>query len=234
IQYQDDSWDESFVFEPTSNDRLNRAYRQLSFFTSSTPGKTLKNLYLICDICGGAHEDDECDQVESREQACLSGGDIYDDPSLLKFYQNNDIPPWGNLIRKMEEEEGLDWVVRSKSEDEMDNFMMEKKYHLKGLREMLHQQRNDMHEKFSQILSTLDDKTSNKEPTLAIITKSETTTCDPLYPNHPNSAPIVTNEITAEKEVPNEKENPNTPNPKTPLSSPLHRHSKSSNIPFPS
>ncbi|GJR05628.1 hypothetical protein Tco_0528612 [Tanacetum coccineum] len=108
IQYQDDSWDESFVSEPTSNDRLNRAHRQLSFFTSSTTGKTLKNLYLICDICGGAHEDDECDQVESREQACLSGGDIYDDPSLLKFYQNNDIPPWGNLIRKMEEEEGPD------------------------------------------------------------------------------------------------------------------------------
>ncbi|GJT56729.1 hypothetical protein Tco_0991783 [Tanacetum coccineum] len=110
----------------------------------------------------------------------------------------------GKFDKKKEEEEGLDWVVRSKFEDEMDNFMMEKKYHLKGLREMLHQQRNDMHEKFSQILSTLDDKTSNKEPTLAIITKSETTTCDPLYPNHPNSAPIVTNEITAEKEYPKE------------------------------
>ncbi|GKD51060.1 zinc finger, CCHC-type containing protein [Tanacetum coccineum] len=60
-----------------------------------------------------AHEDDECDQVESREQACLSGGDIYDDPYLLKFYQNNDIPSWGILIRKREEEEGPNWVVRS-------------------------------------------------------------------------------------------------------------------------
>ncbi|GKA63729.1 hypothetical protein Tco_0763335, partial [Tanacetum coccineum] len=140
IQYQDDSWDESFVSEPTPNDRLNRAHQQLSFFTSSTPGKTLKNPYLICDIYGGAHEDDECDQVESREQACLSSGDIYDDPSLLKFYQNNDIPPWGNLIRKRGKEEGPDWVARSKFEDEMANFMMEKKYHLKGLGEMLHQQ----------------------------------------------------------------------------------------------
>ncbi|GJT30019.1 reverse transcriptase domain-containing protein [Tanacetum coccineum] len=78
-----------------------------------------------------AHRADECDQVESHKQACLSGEDIYDDPSLLKFYQNNDIPPWVNLIRKREDEEGPDWVVRSKFEDEIVNFMMKKKYHLK-------------------------------------------------------------------------------------------------------
>ncbi|GJZ85905.1 reverse transcriptase domain-containing protein [Tanacetum coccineum] len=234
IQYQDNLWDESFIFKPTPNDRLNRAYQQLSFFTSSTLGKTLKTLYLICDIYGGAHEDDECDQVELCEQACLSGGDIYDDPSLLKFYQNNDIPPWGNLIRKREEEEGPDWVVRSKFEDEMANFMMEKKYHLKRLGEMLHQQRNDMHEKFYQILSTIDDKTTNKEPTLAITTRSGTTTYDPPYPNQPNSTPIVSTETTAEEGVPTEKENPNTLNPEIPLSSPIHHPSKSSNVPFPS
>ncbi|GJR46789.1 hypothetical protein Tco_1314892 [Tanacetum coccineum] len=161
--------------------------------------KNHENPYLIYDIYSGAHEDDECDQVESREQACLSSGNIYDDPSLLKFYQNNDIPLWGNLIRIREEEEGPDWVVRSKLEDEMANFMMEKKYHLKRLREMLHQQRNDMYKKFSQILSTLDDKTTNKEPTLAIITRSRTTMRDPSYPNQPNSTPIVTNETAAEE-----------------------------------
>ncbi|GJR66972.1 hypothetical protein Tco_0013037 [Tanacetum coccineum] len=220
IQYQDDLWDESFVFEPTLNDHLNRAHQQLSFFTSSTLGKTLKTLYLICDIYGRAHKDDECDQFELREKACLSGGDIYDDPSLLKFYQNNDIPLWGNLIRKREEEEGLDWVVRSKFKDEMANFMMEKKYRLKRLGEMLHQQRNDMHEKFSQILSTLDDKTTNKEPTLAITTRCGTTIRDPSYPNQPNSVPIVANETTAEEGVPTKKENPDTSNPETPLSSP--------------
>ncbi|GKE35167.1 hypothetical protein Tco_1454489 [Tanacetum coccineum] len=178
--------------------------------------------------------DDECDQVESREQACLSGGDIYDDPSLLKFYQKNDIPSWGNLIRKREREEGPNWVARSKFEDEMANFMMEKKYHLKGLGEMLHQQRNNMHEKFSQILSTFDNKTTNKEPTLAIITRSRTTTRDPPYPNQPNFAPIVTNETTAKEGVPTEKENPNTLNLETPLSSLLHHPSKSSIVPFPS
>ncbi|GJY07279.1 hypothetical protein Tco_0374333 [Tanacetum coccineum] len=189
----------------------------------------MKNSYLICDICGEAHVDNKCDQVKSREQACLSGGDIYDDHSLLKFYQNDDIPPWGNLIRKKEEEEGPDWVVRGKFEDEMANFMMEKKCHLNGFGEMLHQQRKDMHKKLSQILSNLDDKTINKEPTLAITTRSGTTMRDPSCPNQPNFAPIVTNETTDEEGVLTKKENPETP-----LSSTLHHPSKSSNVPFPS
>ncbi|GJW75211.1 putative nucleotidyltransferase, ribonuclease H [Tanacetum coccineum] len=58
-----------------------------------------------------AHEADECDQNISHEQVCLSGGDIYDDPSLLKFYQNNDIPPWGNYLKEGGEED-LHWVLR--------------------------------------------------------------------------------------------------------------------------
>ncbi|GKG30767.1 hypothetical protein Tco_0423255, partial [Tanacetum coccineum] len=57
---------------------------------------------------------------------------------------------------------------------------------------------------------------------------------DPSCPNQPNSAPIVTNETTAEEGVLTKKENPNTPNPETPLSSTLHHPSKSSNVPFPS
>ncbi|GJU07055.1 RNA-directed DNA polymerase [Tanacetum coccineum] len=223
IQYQDDTWDEPFVSKLTLNDRLNMAHQQLSFLTSSTPGKTLKNSYLICDICGEAHVDNKCDQVKSREQACLSGGDIYDDHSLLKFYQNDDIPQWGNLIRKKEEEEGPDWVVRGKFEDEMANFMMEKKCHLNGFGEMLHQQRKDMHKKFSQILSKLDDKTINKEPTLAITTRSGTTMRDPSCPNQPNFAPIVTNETTDEEGVLTKKENPETPLPST-LSTILLNH----------
>ncbi|GKF43814.1 hypothetical protein Tco_0130366 [Tanacetum coccineum] len=51
---------------------------------------------------------DECDSNKPHEQVCLSGGDIYDDPSLLRFYQNDDIPPWGNTRRRTTEEEGLD------------------------------------------------------------------------------------------------------------------------------
>nr|GEX34570.1 hypothetical protein [Tanacetum cinerariifolium] len=172
-----------------------RAHQQLSFLTSSTPGKTLKTHI-----------------------------------SSATFMEEHTRPM--NVTKSNHEEEGPDWVVRSKFEAEMGNFMMEKKYHLKRLEEMLDQQQNDMHEQFSQILSTLDDKTTNKEPTLAITTRSGTTTHDPSYPNQPNSALIVTNETTAKEGVPTKKENPNTPNPETPLSSTLHHPSKSSNVPF--
>ncbi|GJW74495.1 hypothetical protein Tco_0133865 [Tanacetum coccineum] len=63
---------------------------------------------------GCAHRADECDQNRLPEQMCLSRGDIYNDPSLLRFYQNNDIPPLGNIQQKAEGEEGPEWVVRSK------------------------------------------------------------------------------------------------------------------------
>ncbi|GKE60269.1 hypothetical protein Tco_1510636 [Tanacetum coccineum] len=93
-----------------------------------------------------------------------------------------------------------------------------------------------MHNQFSQILATLEKSyTYTPEPkvlTLAITTSSGITTRDPLYPNQPSSAPKVTNETAAKEAIPTEKENPNTPNPETPLSSNLHHPSKSSNVPF--
>ncbi|GJT59108.1 DNA-directed DNA polymerase [Tanacetum coccineum] len=125
VQYQDNSWDDpsshenvSFISEmtkPMLDGRLKRAHQQLSFLLTSTQGKTLKNPYLICDIYGGAHEADKYDQVVSREQVCLFGEDIYGHPSLLRFYQNNDIPPWGNLTRKREGKEGPDWIIRMRN-----------------------------------------------------------------------------------------------------------------------
>ncbi|GJV36778.1 hypothetical protein Tco_1409255 [Tanacetum coccineum] len=154
----------SFIIQLTLNGRLKKAHQQLSYLISVTKGKTLKNPYLICDICGGAYEADECDQVISREQVCLSGGEIYDDPSLLRFFQNNDVPPFGNSRRKEEGENGPDWVIRSQFEDKLANFMMEKNFDLKGLGEMLHKQRNDMHEQFYQILSTFESQTQTPNP----------------------------------------------------------------------
>ncbi|GKF72735.1 hypothetical protein Tco_0208849, partial [Tanacetum coccineum] len=118
VLYQKDPWDDPLPYEyvllaseltkPNMDDRLKKAHQQLSHLTTPTRGKSLKNTYLICDICGGAHEADEYDQNISHEKVCLSGGDIYDDPSLLKFYQNDDIPPWGNYIKE-EGEEDLHW-----------------------------------------------------------------------------------------------------------------------------
>ncbi|GJT49297.1 reverse transcriptase domain-containing protein [Tanacetum coccineum] len=101
-----------------------------------TQRKNLINPYLICR---GAHEADECHQNRPPEHVCLSRGDIYDDPSLLRFYQNDNVLPWGNSRRKEVGESSPDWVIRSKFEDELAGFMLEKKFHTKGLGEMLDQ-----------------------------------------------------------------------------------------------
>nr|GFA79479.1 hypothetical protein [Tanacetum cinerariifolium] len=94
----------------------------------------------------GAYEADECDQNEQPEQVCLSDGDIYHDPSLLRFYQNDDIPPRGNSRQKKDGEKGPEWVVRSKFEDDLSGFLLEKSFHTKGLGEMLDQHLLEMDE----------------------------------------------------------------------------------------
>ncbi|GKE08942.1 hypothetical protein Tco_1412493 [Tanacetum coccineum] len=86
------------------------------------------------DRVKGAHEADECDQNEPPKQVCLSGGDIYDEPSLLRFYQNDDISPWGNSRQKKEGEKGPKWVVKSKFGDDLSRFMLKKKLPREGIR----------------------------------------------------------------------------------------------------
>ncbi|GKC62172.1 hypothetical protein Tco_1089770, partial [Tanacetum coccineum] len=121
VQYQDDLWDDppssrnvssiSEIIKPTFKRRLERACKQISYLTTPMQRKSFKNPYLICDICGCAHEADGCEQDKPPKQVCLSGENIYDDPSLLRFYQNDDIPAWGNNRRKEVGESGPDWVV---------------------------------------------------------------------------------------------------------------------------
>ncbi|GKE59476.1 DNA-directed DNA polymerase [Tanacetum coccineum] len=55
---------------------------------------------------GRSYEVDECRQNNPTEQVYLSRGDIYDDPSLLRFYQNDETPPWGNNKHKEKGEDG--------------------------------------------------------------------------------------------------------------------------------
>ncbi|GJZ67475.1 reverse transcriptase domain-containing protein [Tanacetum coccineum] len=43
-------------------------------------------------------------------------GDIYENPSLLRFYQNDDLTPWGNSRKRMDGE-GLDWNLPQKKGD---------------------------------------------------------------------------------------------------------------------
>ncbi|GJR17475.1 DNA-directed DNA polymerase [Tanacetum coccineum] len=90
---------------------------------------------------GRSHEADECKRLSQAEQVCLFGGDIYNDPSLLRFYQNDDTSPWGNNKRKEKGEDGPEWIVKHKFEDELANFMFEKKSHAKGIGDMLVQHR---------------------------------------------------------------------------------------------
>ncbi|GKF89902.1 hypothetical protein Tco_0263865, partial [Tanacetum coccineum] len=116
-----------------------------------------------------------------------SGGDIYDDPSLLRFYQNDDTPPWGNNKRKEKGEDGPKWIVRSKFEDELANFMLEKKSYLKRIGDMLVQHRKELHKQYSQILSTINkSETPEPEaPTFAITTRLGISTRDPPFPAPP-------------------------------------------------
>ncbi|GKC13806.1 ribonuclease H-like domain-containing protein [Tanacetum coccineum] len=102
----------SYIIRPNFEGCLKKDRERRSYLTTLTRAKSLKNPYLMCDICGSAHEADECDSNKPYEQVCLSGGDIYDDPSLLRFYQNDDIPLWGNTRRRTTKEEGLDWVIK--------------------------------------------------------------------------------------------------------------------------
>nr|GEU59632.1 hypothetical protein [Tanacetum cinerariifolium] len=89
-------------------------------------------------ILKGAHKVDKCDQNMPPEQVCLSRGDIYDDPSLLKFYQNDDVPSWGTGNEKKKEKAVLTW---SSGENLRMNFLAlcSKKFQTKGLGEMLDQ-----------------------------------------------------------------------------------------------
>nr|GEX97422.1 hypothetical protein [Tanacetum cinerariifolium] len=96
VQYQDDMWDDmspptndssiTKAMQPTFRGRLKKACNQISYLETSTRKVRLKNPYLICDYCKGPHEADEYKQTNQAEQVCLSGGDVYDDPSLLRFY----------------------------------------------------------------------------------------------------------------------------------------------------
>ncbi|GJX60245.1 hypothetical protein Tco_0291635 [Tanacetum coccineum] len=112
---------------------------EVSFYTLFRGRLTPLNRAFMPKI--GSHEADECEQKNPSEQVCLSGGDIYNNPSLLRFYQNDDTSPWGNNKRKEKGDDGPEWNIRSKFEDELANFVLEKKFHTKGIGDMLVQHR---------------------------------------------------------------------------------------------
>ncbi|GJU64501.1 reverse transcriptase domain-containing protein [Tanacetum coccineum] len=215
VKYQDDPWDDvsppmiissiSEEMQPTLRGRLKRDCNQISYLEKPTREVGLKTPYLICDHYGGSHEADECKQTNQAEQVCLSEGDIYDDPSLLRFYQNDDTSPWGNNKCKEKGEDALEWIIRSKFEDELANFMLEKKSHAKRIGDML-----DQHHKELRI-----------------------STQDPPFLALPQPATDNFTEGETEKGGPEGAE-PSIIQEPAPQPSILYQPSKSSNLPFPS
>ncbi|GJW65848.1 hypothetical protein Tco_0117732 [Tanacetum coccineum] len=219
VQYQDDLWDDmsppmnvssiSEAMQPTFRGRLKRACNQITRLETPTGEVGLKNPYLICDYYGGSHEVDECKQTNLVEQ--------------------------GNSKRKEKGEDGPKWIVRNKFEDELANFMLEKKSHAKGIGNMLDQHRKELHEKFSQILSTIrkSETPEPEAPTFTITTRSEVSTQDPPFPAPPRPMSDNLTEGEVEKERP-EGEEPSIIQEPTPRPSIFYQPSKLSNLPFPS
>ncbi|GKA27335.1 hypothetical protein Tco_0713503 [Tanacetum coccineum] len=80
-------------------------------------------------------------------------------------------------------------MEESKLLNELANFMLEKKSHAKGIGDMLDQHRKELHEQFSQILSTIKKSETPKPeaPTFAITTRSGVSTQDPPFLAPPQS-----------------------------------------------
>nr|GEX72418.1 hypothetical protein [Tanacetum cinerariifolium] len=154
-------------------------------------------------------------------------------PPFLKFDQNDDIPPRGNNKRKEKGEDGPKWVVRNKFEDELANFMLEMKFHTNGIGEMLNHHRKQMHEQFTQILSTIRENKfpKSKAPTFAITTRSGISTRDPLFLTQSKSTPTNHVEETTKREGPEGARSSTVHNEENPWSTIFYQPSKSA-FPF--
>ncbi|GKE44492.1 hypothetical protein Tco_1471776 [Tanacetum coccineum] len=64
----------SEIIKPTFEGHLKKAQEQLCYLTTPKGEKSLKNPYLICDICGDAHEVDECYSNGAHEQILATIG----------------------------------------------------------------------------------------------------------------------------------------------------------------
>nr|GEV47764.1 hypothetical protein [Tanacetum cinerariifolium] len=169
-----------------------------------------RNSYLIYDICGGAHKANEYDSNKSRKQVCLSGKTSMTTPLFCGFIK----------------------MMISHHEEMYD----EEKKENKGLGEMLDQQRNEMHNEFSQILATFEhcqtQAPKHDAPTFAVTTRLGITTHDPPYPTPSNSTNFNDTEREIRNEGPKIEEATTMKSKKTPHSPILYHPSKSSSVPF--
>ncbi|GJX34486.1 DNA-directed DNA polymerase [Tanacetum coccineum] len=75
---------------------------------------------------------------------CGDDGDDDGDKGGVEMVVNDDTSLWGNSKRKEKGEDGPEWIVRSKFEDELANFMLDKKSHTKGIGDMLVQHHQEL------------------------------------------------------------------------------------------
>nr|GEW82392.1 putative reverse transcriptase domain-containing protein [Tanacetum cinerariifolium] len=144
--------------------------------------------------------------------------DLFPELDQIEEYVQYQDDPWDDPLPSMnvssivdamdcKEKEGDDepkWVVRSKFEDELANFMLEKKFHTKGIREMLDQHCKDMHEQFFQIFSIIE-KSEAPEPeahTFSITTRYGVSTRDPPFPTSSQLTPANHADRVTKKERP--------------------------------
>ncbi|GJV49300.1 hypothetical protein Tco_1439512 [Tanacetum coccineum] len=126
MEYRNRFWYKSFMItylKTTIGNSTNSPNSASTLSPKKKGGIELKNISNTKMIRGmtGSHKADECKQTNQAEQVCLSERDIYDDPSLLRFYQNDDTPPWGNIKRKEKGEDGPEWIVGTPPRSTSDN-----------------------------------------------------------------------------------------------------------------
>ncbi|GJU97853.1 DNA-directed DNA polymerase [Tanacetum coccineum] len=197
----------SEAMQPTLTGHLKRACNQISYLKTPAQKVGLKNPYLIYDYYRGSYEADECKQ--------------------------NDLAEQGNSKHKEKGEDGPEWTIRSRFEDELAKFMLEKKSHTKGIGEMFDQHHKELHEQFSQILSTIRKSETRKpeESTFAITTRSGVSTQDPPF-LAPSQSTSDNHTKGATKKEGHEDAEPNIIQEPAPRPSIFYQPSKSSNLPF--
>ncbi|GKC80225.1 hypothetical protein Tco_1130999 [Tanacetum coccineum] len=145
-------------------DEATRDTSRLRFFYFSLKGKVAEWLDRIppTQVMTGSYEANECKQLSQAEQ--------------------------GNNKCKGKGEDGPEWTIRGKFEDELAaNFMLEKKSQAKRIGDMLIKHLKELREQYSQKLTKA--KTPEPEaPTFAITTRSGISTQDPPFPSPPRPA----------------------------------------------
>ncbi|GJV35810.1 DNA-directed DNA polymerase [Tanacetum coccineum] len=176
-----------------------------------------------------------------NESIAIAGRSLFDDKASSSYNTGAKPPTPPKTLHEHSHsnsskgEDDPEWIIRSKFKDELVNFMLKKKFHAKGIGDMLVQHHKELREQYSQILSTINkSKAPEPEaPTFAITTRSGISTQDPPFPALPQPTTDNFTEGETKKGRPKDAK-PSIIQEPASQSSILYQPSKSSNLPFPS